>query len=147
MTNPLQRLLRRRALRQEVRRALSSGVGLYHSTWRIERSKGSDASAHFTSDLVAWCRDTLTGMRRPYGLDHVTLAVSVLGEDGRQIATASYGVLRPSDFYGSGSAEARIRDTLSRWSDDNVFVGSRSERLSAVLFSWGDLARELLPAG
>ncbi len=147
MTKPLERLLRRRVFRGEVRRALNSGVGIYRTAWPIEPAEGSDGGARLASDIVGWCREALTRMRRPYGLDHVTLAVSVLSEGDRPIATTSYGVLRPVDFYGAGSAEAQIEETLSRWAASAVISQNPSARLSAVLFSWGDLARELLATG
>lgn len=146
MSNPVSRLLQRRSLRTGVRRALESGVGLYHTTWRIEAGREAEVSGQLAAELVAWCRDVLSRMHRPYGLDNVTLAVAALGEDDRQVASTNYGLLSPVDFYGSGPVEAQTQATLRRWADDQVFARNGG-RLSAVLFSWGDLTRELLLAG
>lgn len=146
MSDPISRLLRHRSLGTGVRRALESGVGLYHTTWRIEPDTEAGASEQLAAELVAWCREVLTRMHRPYGLDKVTLAVAALGEDDRQVASTNYGMLRPADFYGSGPVEAQTRVTLRRWADE-VFARDGGGRLSAVLFSWGDLTRELLLAG
>lgn len=147
MSNPLSRVLQRRSLRGNVRRALESGVGLYNASWDIEATMTASTSSELAEELTAWCRDTLGQIRRPYGLDYVTLALAVLGEGQGQLAGSDYGVLRPQDFYGHGPAETQIQTTLSHWADTEIFARSRGGRLSAVLFSWGDLTRELLLTG
>lgn len=148
MSNPITRLLQRRSLRGSVRRALESGVGLYHTTWHIKAgTEDEETPEKLAAELVAWCRDALSRMHRPYGLDHVTLAVAALGEGDRQVASTSYRILRPAAFYGSGPVEAQTRATLQRWAEDRVFARDGGGRLSVVLFSWGDLTRELLLAG
>jgi hypothetical protein len=75
-------------------------------------------------------------MRRPYGLDYVTLAVALLDAEGERGASATYDAFRPVDFYDESKVEVQVRETLSSW--------PAGDRLSAVLFSWGDLTRELL---
>ncbi len=147
MSNAIQRLLQHRSLRSGVRRALESGVGLYHTTWRIEAGRTAVASEYLAAELMAWCREILGQMHRPYGLEEVTLAVAAIGEDGRQVASINYGVLRPADFYGSGPVEMQTREALRRWADDQLFAPNGSGHLSVVFFSWGDLTRELLLAG
>ena len=147
MSNPLSRVFQRQSLRGNVRRALESGVGLYHASWDIESAMTASASSDLAEELTAWCRDILSQMNRPYGLDYVTLALAVLGEKEGQVASTNYGVLRPQDFYGQGPAETQIHTTLSHWTDTEIFARSRGGRLSAVLFSWGDLTRELLLTG
>ena len=147
MSNPLSRVLQRQSLRGNVRRALESGVGLYHASWDIEAAMTASTSSDLAEELTAWCRDILGQMHRPYGLDYVTLALAVLGEKQGQVASTNYGVLRPQDFYGQGPAATQIHTTLSNWTDTEIFARSRGGRLSAVLFSWGDLTRELLLTG
>ena len=146
MSNPISWLLQRRSLHTDVRRALRSGVGLYHTTWPIETSTEAEASEELAVALVAWCRDVLSQTHRPYGLDYVTLAVAILSEDEGQATSVNYGILRPGDFYGLGSVEAQIQETLRSWADAQLFARRSGGRLSAVLFSWGDLTRELLLA-
>ncbi len=147
MSNPISRLVERRSLQADVRQALTSGVGLYHTTWPIQNGAEAAATEELATQLVGWCREVLGGMRRPYGLDYVTLAVALLGEGEGQLASVNFGVLRPSDFYSADTVEERVRETLRSWTDDQFIAGGNAGSLSAVLFSWGDLTRELLLAG
>ena len=147
MANPLVRMFQRQSLRANVRRALECGVGLYHATWHIERETDAHGCDELVVELIDWSRDVLSRMQRPYGLDYVTLALAVLSDEGGQLASANYDVLRPQDFYDHGSAEAQIRETLGDWARTQVIARGGSVRLSAVLFSWGDLTRELLLTG
>ena len=141
MSNAITRLLQRRTLRHAVQRALESGVGLYHTTWRVERS-AADANA---GQLIAWCRQVLGSMHRPYGVDSVSLAIAAVGEGNRSLASANFAVLQPRDFYG-GEIEAQAQETLGRWAEQRI-LDQPAVRLSVVLFSWGDLTQELLLAG
>jgi len=147
VSNPLSRVLQRQSLSGNVRRALESGVGLYYASWDIEAAMTASTSSDLAEELTAWCRDILGQMHRPYGLDYVTLALAVLGEKQGHVASTNYGVLRPQDFYGHGPAPTQIHTTLSNWTATEIFARSRGGRLSAVLFSWGDLTRELLLTG
>ena len=147
MSNPISRLVERRSLQADVRRALMSGVGLYHATWPIQTSPAAATSEELIAQLVGWCKEVLGGTRRPYGLDYVTLAVALLREGEGQVASVNYGVLRPGDFYNQSFVEERIRKTLCSWTNDQLITGAGAGSLSAVLFSWGDLTRELLLAG
>ena len=147
MSNPISRLVERRSLQADVRRALTSGVGLYHTTWPLQDGADAVASEELIAQLVGWCREVLGGTRRPYGLDYMTLVVALLREGEGQIASVSYGVLRPSDFYSPSFVEERVRETLCSWSRAHAIAGGNAGSLSAVLCSWGDLTRELLLAG
>ena len=140
MTNAISRLLQRRSLRRAVRQALESGVGLYHTTWCVGR-ESCDATA---DELIAWCRQVLGTMHRPYGVDSVSLAIAAVAEGNRPLASANFAVLHPVDFY-AGTIETEARGTLRRWSDERIFA-QPAVHLSVVLFSWGDLTQELLLA-
>lgn len=142
MANPLARLLRRDTLRDHVRRAVESGVGVYHTTWRFDDAAHPPAA--LANELVTWCREMLSRTQRPYGMDYVTLALALLAGDNRIVASVNLGVLRPIDFYGEGPAPRLISETLRKWAQGQPQEGGR---LSAVLFSWGDLTSELLAAG
>lgn len=141
MTNAITRLLQRHSLRRAVRQALESGVGLHHATWHVERG-ASDTAA---DELIAWCRQVLGTMRRPYGIDSVSLAIAAVAGGNRTLASANFAILHPVDFY-AGAIETEARATLSRWTDERIFE-QPAVRLSVVLFSWGDLTQELLLAG
>ncbi len=123
-----------------------SGVGLYHTTWPIQNIAEAAPGEELATQLVGWCREVLGGTRRPYGLDYVTLAVGLLREGEGQVASVNYGVLRPSDFYNQSFVEERVRETLCAWARAHATVGGNAVSLSVVLFSWGDLTRELLLA-
>jgi hypothetical protein len=145
VAHPIAALLQSRSLRAEVRDALDDGVGIYHTTWLIQGSL-TEPAGRLAGELVDWCRAMLARMRRPYGLDHVTLSVALIGQDDTQLANQAYPVFRPGDFYDDQAAEALVRATLEHWSRERLFEAGGAGRISAVLFSWGDLARELLPS-
>jgi hypothetical protein len=146
MLQPLVRRLRRDSIRAKVRQAISAGVGVYNGSWDLPdwRSKQGEL---LSDQVLAWCHESLARMRKPYGLDYVTLVLAVVGPENQEVATLGFGVLRPQDFYGEGDVSIRLRDVLGRWSSEGVLTAPQSLKLSAVLFSWGDLTRELLLAG
>ena len=140
MSNAIVRLLERRTLRDAVQRALTSGIGLYRTTWNL--GGGADDLA---AEVLAWCREALSRMHRPYGVDSVSFAFSMVGSGGRQLASGRLAILRPGDFYGAGVVEVEIRGILERRARGRL-LAQEGVRLSVVLFSWGDLTRELLLA-
>ena len=145
--NPLFRRLRS-DMRSRVRDALDAGVGLYNRSWDLAgwaaRERAGEALA---SEVLDWCKETAASMRKPYGLDYMTLAISVIGPENGEIATANFGVLRPEDFYGDGVAEREVGEIVRRWESEGLLGSPQSRRLAVVLFSWGDLTRDLLLAG
>jgi len=147
LPNPISRLFRRRSLRADARRAVQSGVGLYQEQWQLPAKEEATDTSKLADEIISWCRDTLGRMCRPYGLDYVTGAVALLDEANEEMSSTNLGVLRPEDFYGNGRAEAEIREALDEWLEKRVLADGCDCRLSAVLFSWVDLTRELLPAG
>ncbi len=147
MPNSLSRVIQRTSLRAGVRRALESGIGIYRTGWQVDDALADHGSDDLAAELIAWARQALSEMHRPYGLNHVTLALAVLNSQAAKVASANYGILRPEDFYGDRPVENQVHRTLHRWAGDEVITCGRGDRLSAVLFSWGDLTRELLLAG
>lgn len=146
MLEPLIKRFRRKSMDIKVREALETGIGLYHNNWEMA---GPEAAA-LRSDkalkaVLDWCRETMAVMRRPYGIDHVTFAVSLLDDDNQEVDRAGFGVLRPADFYRDGTAVSQLEEVFSGWQSKGLL--SRARRLSAVMFSWGDMTRELLVAG
>jgi hypothetical protein len=130
----------------KVRDAVESGVGVYHTCWELG---GEPATAlkpdELDSMILEWCRATIAQMRRPYGLDYVTLALGMIDWESEENVRFSFGVLRPSDFYADGPVPARLIELMREWQAQGHFDSSRW--LSAVMFSWGDLTRELLLTG
>ena len=142
MHNPISQLLQRRALHQAVRRAIDSGVGLYRMSWPA----GELGGVNLSDDVLAWCRDVLSTMHRPYGVDSVSLALVAHDQHQQPLASSQFAMLHPIDFYAMGQAEAEARGALRSWLRAGIFAQS-GVRLSAVLFSWGDLTQELVLAG
>ncbi len=130
----------------KVREAVEAGIGLYHSHWGLGNDGDGGLSPEEASRAILnWCCETMGQMRRPYGLDYVTFALALLGPQNEEIARASFGVLRPSDFYNDGPAPMRLEEVVDQWQTQGCFRSASS--LSAVMFSWGDITRELLLAG
>ena len=140
------RRLRQGSAESKVRDAVEAGVGVYHMCWELG---GEPATAvrpdELDSIVLQWCRATMTQMRRPYGLDYVTMALSLVGGESEETVRHSFGVLRPSDFYADGPVPATLTQLMEQWRAAGYFKSSRW--LSTVMFSWGDLTRELLLAG
>lgn len=147
MLEPLKRRFRRKSMDIKVREALETGIGLYHSNW--EMTAGAEKPGlrpdRAGKAVIDWCRETMAVMRRPYGIDHVTFAVSLLDGENQEVDRAGFGVLRPTDFYGEGMAVRQLEEVFEVWQSRGLL--SRARRLSAVMFSWGDMTRELLVAG
>jgi hypothetical protein len=133
----LRGLISRRKLRSEVSRAVGSGVGFYEADFPA--GPGSEKNA---DRIIDWCRRTLASVNRPYGVDHMTLAIKLCDATGLEQAVTTLQVLRPRDFY-DGEAAADIATQLAEW---EIAYTVPEGRLHAVLFSWGDLTDELLPA-
>jgi hypothetical protein len=146
MLQPLVRRLRHGSIRSKVRQAIDAGVGVYNGNWDLP-TQVEPGSPALSERVLEWCHESLARMRKPYGLDYVTLVLAVVGPENQEVATLGFGVLRSQDFYGDGDVTARLREVMDRWYEEGVLNSFRSFKLSAVLFSWGDLARELLLAG
>ncbi|MGA2286521.1 MAG: hypothetical protein ABSG55_09665 [Dehalococcoidia bacterium] len=129
-----------------MREAVEAGVGVYHTCWELG---GDIATALGPGDLdstvVEWARGTMAEMRRPYGLDYVTLALALMTSENQETVRYSFGVLRPSDLYEDGPVPAQLERLMQEWQAEGWFEHSRW--LSVVMFSWGDLTRELLLVG
>jgi len=133
------------SMESKVREAVESGIGVYNYHWEL----GGDPQTalepeEIDSLLLDWCRETMGDMRRPYGLDYVTMAVALLDEENRELARYNFGVLRPSDLYADGFVPGRLAEVTRRWQAEDKLESSRW--LSIVMFSWGDITRDVLLA-
>lgn len=134
-------------MRSQVRDAINAGVGVYNRSWELADPVPEDFAAEALAvEILGWCRETAANMRRPYGLDYMTMAISIIGPEDGEVATANFGVLRPQDFYG-GAAEREVSEIVVRWDSEGLLRSPQSRELAVVVFSWGDLTRELLVAG
>jgi hypothetical protein len=146
MLGSLIRRFRQGSSESKVRDAVEAGVGVYHTCWELGGDPATALRAEdFDSVVLEWGRGTMAQMRRPYGLDYVTLALALMGSENQEMVRFSFGVLRPADFYEDGPVPQGLAQLMREWQAEGWF--DCSHWLSVVMFSWGDLTRELLLVG
>ena len=132
-------LFRKFTTHRKVERLIRDGVGVREASWRLEDGQRSEHVDALVDDVVAWVRSSMGGMRRPYGIDHVALALAARDESGRVICSSSPGVLRPGSFYGEEGAD-HVRAFLG---DARRAMDGRGGEMVGALLSLGDIAYEL----
>ncbi len=131
-------------VRSRVADSISRGTGLSRDEWLLDESP-LDAAAieRLHGEMVEWCRERIAQSRRPYGIDQMALAVACAEPGGSQpLASTTFGVFRPVEFYEDGGIADRIGDFLRGVRLDDVNRRGGAIRFAAALFSWGDVARE-----
>lgn len=131
-------LFSRFSTHRKVERLIRDGVGVREATWAIAGYEG-DARDDLVNDVIEWVRSSMGEMRRPYGIDHVALALAARDEGGRVLCSNSLGVLRPASFYANEGPE-QVRAFLT--DAERAMDGRRGEMVGALL-SLGDIAYEL----
>lgn len=111
---------------------------MHEASWRLD-THGPDAADALVDDVVSWVRTSMAAMRRPYGIDHVALALAARDDSGRVVCTNSLGVLRPQSFYGEAGPE-HVRAFLG---DAARAMEGRPGDMVGALLSLGDIAYEL----
>ncbi len=124
--------------------ARRSGRGVYEREWTYVSAAAPnvlDATRldAMTESIIAWCRETLAAMRRPWGIDGFDLAVAV-AVDGGAARSLSLRQLRPLDLY-EAETPGRLRAFLHR---DDAEQLPAVRRIAVAIFSWGDAAHEVL---
>ncbi len=130
-------LFGRSSAHRKVERLIRDGVGVREACWRLDSAAGS-ADA-LVDDVIAWVRDAMGAMRRPYGIDHVALALAARDDGGRVVCSNSLGVLRPASFY----AEEGPRQVRAFLGDAARAMDGQSGEMVGALLSLGDIAFEL----
>ncbi|MCZ2110931.1 MAG: hypothetical protein LC118_15415 [Dehalococcoidia bacterium] len=129
--------IRRQSTQQRVERLIREGVGVREAAWELH-SEGK-GHAGLATEIRDWVQKVMGDMHRPYGIDHVALALAARDDLGSVLCTNSLGVVRPASFYEDGSV-----DRIVAFLGDAESAGSRRPvRISAALLSLGDLAYEL----
>ncbi len=136
--NELMAIFGRFSTHRKVERLIRDGVGVREACWRLESDDPENADA-LVEDVVSWVRTEMGAMRRPYGIDHVALALAARDDSGRIICSNSLGVLRPASFYEADGAD-QVRAFLG--DAGRVLDGGSGEMIGALL-SLGDIAFEL----
>jgi hypothetical protein len=132
-------LLRRTTTHRRVENLIRQGVGVREASWEMPAAGNTEAVASLAELIASWARDAMGGMRRPYGIDHVAVALACRDAAGAVLCSSSLGVVRPLSFYnseGAGQIAGFLRDV--------EFVrGGGDVTISGALLSLGDLAFEL----
>lgn len=131
--------LRRTSTHRKVESLIRRGVGVSESAWEMTPGGDSNAALGLAEEIAEWVRQSMGGMRRPYGIDHVAVALACRDSAGSVLCTSSLGVIRPISFYGEEGA-AQIAGFLE---DVENVRGDGVVSISGALLSLGDLAFEL----
>lgn len=132
-------LFHRPSTPRRVERLIREGVGVREASWPMQPDADAARVEYLAESIVAWVRCSMGDMRRPYGVDHVALALACRDESGSIVATSSLGVLRPMNFYEEGPS-AEVRGFLD---DAMGSAGDPPAEVLAALLSLGDIAFEL----
>jgi hypothetical protein len=142
MLHALLRRFRPDPLRSRVEASIREGTGLSKHEWLLDETPISgDDLGTLSEEIVAWCRDRVATTRRPYGIDQVALAIACAVPGGPPIASNTFGVFRPVEFYEESGVADRIEEFLRAISLDELNALDEPVRFAAALFSWGDVAR------
>jgi hypothetical protein len=118
---------------------IEGGVGIREGQWRMTEPGDAPARAELAEDVAGWVRCAMGEMRRPYGIDHVALALACRDEGGAVVTSTSLGVIRPGSFYGADGI-TRIAGFLD---DVERLRRGAPMHIAGALLSLGDLAFEL----
>lgn len=131
--------MRRSSTHRRVEDLIRQGVGVREASWDMAPAGDASAREQLAEELAGWVREAMATMRRPYGIDHVALALACRDAAGRILSTSSLGVIRPGCFYGAEGI-GRIAGFL----DDVESVRSPGPvNVTGALLSLGDLAFQL----
>lgn len=133
---------RSESLREQVEASIRAGTGLRNGEWLAASGRHElHECVAIAQAVVAWCQDTIAQTRRPYGIDQLALAIACAEPAGRPLASATFGVFRPVDFYADGGIAERVHAFVLGIETAAV---AGPVRFAAALFSWGDGARETI---
>jgi hypothetical protein len=131
--------LNRSSVNRRVERLIRAGIGVRETTWTLDSPGDADLTRLLTESIVGWVRLSMGEMRRPYGIDHVALALACRDGSGRVMCSTSLGVLRPISFYGDGP----VTEVNAFLGDVARVSGNRPVEMVGALLSLGDIAFEL----
>ena len=145
MLEPLLRRFRPDSLRTRVEASIRRGTGLSKQEWTLDAKPLQRADVEqLAQDIVEWCQGRIAEARRPYGIDQMALAIACAVPGGQPLASTTFGVFRPLEFYIEGGVAHRVREYLRSLSLDELNRRDGAIRFAAALFSWGDVARDTI---
>jgi hypothetical protein len=132
-------------LRVRVEAAVQRGSGLHRGEWlRVALPLDERALHEVADEIVGWCRDRMASSRRPYGIDQMALAIACAEPGGVPVASKTFGVFRPLDFYREDGVAERVSEFVRAVDLERVNAMRGGVRFAAALFSWGDVARDAI---
>ena len=143
MISRLLRRFRRDRLRAEVEASLKRGTGLRKEEWLLHTPMPSGSLERTAGEVIDWCQTKIGETRRPYGVDQMALAIACAEPGGDPIASKTFGVFRPVDFYRDGGISERVEEFFQEFHETELNE-RQAIRFAAVLFSWGDVARDTI---
>ncbi len=145
MLSALLRRFRPDPLRARVEDSIRRGTGLSKHEWLLGDAPLVTADIEALADqVIEWCRARIAATRRPYGIDQMALAIACAEPGGQPLASTTFGVFRPIEFYEESGVEQRIRAYLVGLPLEQLNRRAGEIRFAAALFSWGDIARDTI---
>lgn len=142
MLSALLRRFRPDPLRARVEDSIRRGTGLWKEEWLLGDEPLDQADIQRLADqVIGWCRARIAATRRPYGIDQIALAIACAEPGGLPLASTTFGVFRPVEFYQDAGVEQRVRQYLADLPLEDLNNRTGGIRFAAALFSWGDVAR------
>lgn len=130
-------------LRTRVEASIRRGTGLSRREWLLGTDPLTPHVMQSLSDeIIEWCRERMSASRRPYGIDQMALAIACAQPGGEPIASTTFGVFRPVEFYVADGVASRVESYLHDLSLADLNHRDGPIRFAAALFSWGDVARD-----
>ncbi|MGE3961612.1 MAG: hypothetical protein AB7F65_08035 [Dehalococcoidia bacterium] len=130
-------------LRARVEASIRRGTGLSRREWLMgPEPVDTRAMQELVDEISEWCRERMSASRRPYGIDQMALAIACAEPGGSPIASTTFGVFRPVEFYTADGIAARLADFMHGLLAADLAERRGQVRFAAALFSWGDVARE-----
>ncbi len=111
------------------------GVGVREASWPLPEPGAEGA---FVEAVRAWMAECGAGMRRPYGVDHVALALSCHGHQGHPRCSTALGI-RPLGEYLGPRGERELLGFVR----DARLASPEGGTVRAVFLSMGDLLAAL----
>ena len=100
MLSALLRRFRPDPLRARVEDSIRRGTGLSKQEWLLGTDPLSAEDIQQLADqVISWCHGRIAATRRPYGIDQMALAIACAEPGGQPIASTTFGVFRPIEFY------------------------------------------------
>ena len=143
MLNTLMDHFRPDPLRARVEASIRRGTGLSRREWLLGAEPLTPSILdNLVDEIAEWCRERMSSSRRPYGIDLITIALACAEPGGSPLASTTFGVFRPIEFYTADGVAERLAEYVRSLPLAVLNERTGPIRFAAALFSWGDVARE-----